>query len=142
MPVCKIAIRRQQMKVQNTKICPIRLTSAARIAIDANPSRCRRPRAGIALVTWNEEGSSHGGDPGANDDSSSPVGGVLNMRSVGWNLNDVGDVLGVWSNGTIVFVACCAPGHSCGSTFGACRCCESSACEGEKTNCLEESHSC
>ena len=62
------------------------------------------------------------------------------MRSVDRNLNDVGDVLGVGSHRTIVFVACCAPSHSCDSTFGACGCCESSAREGQKTDCLEESH--
>lgn len=62
------------------------------------------------------------------------------MRSVGWNLNDVGDVLSVGSHGAVVFVACCAPSHSCGSTFGACRCCEGSACEDKKTDCLEKSH--
>jgi len=64
------------------------------------------------------------------------------MRSVGRNLNDVGDVLGIGSHGTIVLVACCAPSHSCGSTFEACRCCKSSTRKSEKTDCLEESHSC
>ena len=62
------------------------------------------------------------------------------MRSVDRNLNDVGDILGVGGHRTIVFIACYTPSHSCGSTFGARRCCESSAREGEKTDCLEESH--
>lgn len=39
------------------------------------------------------------------------------MRSVDRNLNDVGDILGVGSHRTIVFVASCAPSHSCNSTF-------------------------
>lgn len=62
------------------------------------------------------------------------------MCSVGRDLDDVGDVLRVRSHRTIVSVACCAPGHSCDSTFGACRCCKSSARKGEKTDRSEESH--
>ena len=35
------------------------------------------------------------------------------MRGVGLNLDDIGQVLRVGSNGSIVLETCCSPGESC-----------------------------
>lgn len=115
-------------------------TSTASIAVDTNPSRSRGSRARVALVAWHGESAGDGSDARADNNSTSPVGRVLGVSGIGLNLDDVGQILSVRSNGSVVSDTSCSPGQPCRSTVGVGWSCDGRTHKGQETDGLDEFH--